>query len=143
MSWFTDDNLRIKARVYENEAEGTMGHSLAMAAHELLALREFLARLHAIYTDGNPFANRIHIIAAACRTSDLEVHTRPPPARHNDIMATLSRADQRLDRTEQGFITNNGVFVGRPAARVIAQQAGQIVRRVGGDDGALYTENLW
>ena len=44
---------------------------------------------------------------------------------------------------EQGFVDNMGVFVNRVEARDIAVAAGQIYRRCGGDDKALYSENLY
>jgi len=44
---------------------------------------------------------------------------------------------------EQGFIDQNGKFYSRKEAFVIASAAGQIIRRCGGDDGVLYSENLY
>lgn len=47
---------------------------------------------------------------------------------------------------EQGFIDQRGKFLSRTEAWVVAEAAGQIVRRVGGDDangGTLYSENLY
>lgn len=47
---------------------------------------------------------------------------------------------------EQGFIDHNGVFYTRTEAWQIAEKAGQINRRVGGDTangGTLYPENLY
>lgn len=44
---------------------------------------------------------------------------------------------------EQGFIDQFCVFVSRQEAWKIADAAGQIRRRCGGDDGFLYSENLY
>lgn len=44
---------------------------------------------------------------------------------------------------EQGFIDQFCVFVSRQEAWQIADTAGQIRRRCGGDDGFLYSENLY
>lgn len=47
---------------------------------------------------------------------------------------------------EQGFIDQFGVFMSRTEAWQVAEAAGQIIRRVGGDDadgGTLYSENLY
>lgn len=44
---------------------------------------------------------------------------------------------------EQGFIDQQGVFLTREEAWVVATAAGQIIRRVGGDEGCLYSENLY
>jgi hypothetical protein len=47
---------------------------------------------------------------------------------------------------EQGFINQRGDFLTRQEAWKVAQEAGQIILRVGGDDqdgGTLYSENLY
>lgn len=46
----------------------------------------------------------------------------------------------------QGFVDQRGVFLNRREAWVVAEAAGQIKRRVGGDTaggGRLYSENLY
>lgn len=51
-----------------------------------------------------------------------------------------------LQEIEQGFIDNQGTFLSRTEAWKVAEAAGQIIRRVGGDDangGTLYSENLY
>lgn len=48
--------------------------------------------------------------------------------------------------TAQGFVDQRGVFLTRTEAWSIALAAGQIIRRVGGNDtdgGTLYSENLY
>ncbi|MEQ0775910.1 hypothetical protein ABLT15_26750 [Paraburkholderia tropica] len=50
------------------------------------------------------------------------------------------------DPVDQGFIDNRGQFLSRIEAWAVAHAAGQIIRRVGGDDsngGTLYSENLY
>ena len=47
---------------------------------------------------------------------------------------------------EQGFVDQHGAFMDRREAWLVAQAAGQILRRVGGDTqggGTLYSENLY
>ena len=47
---------------------------------------------------------------------------------------------------EQGFIDNQGQFLSRTDAWKVAEAAGQIIMRVGGDTadgGTLYSENLY
>lgn len=47
---------------------------------------------------------------------------------------------------QQGFVDRFGVFQSRTAAWKIAKEAGQIIRRCGGDTangGTLYSENLY
>lgn len=46
----------------------------------------------------------------------------------------------------QGFVDNRGTWYSRQAAWVVAEAAGQIYRRCGGDasdGGTLYSENLY
>ena len=50
------------------------------------------------------------------------------------------------NKSQQGFMTNMGVFVNRNQAWKIAEKAGQIAERCGGDEadgGTLYSENLY
>lgn len=47
---------------------------------------------------------------------------------------------------EQGFIDQHGIFLSRQEAWKVAEAAGQIIQRVGGDEsdgGTLYSENLY
>lgn len=47
---------------------------------------------------------------------------------------------------EEGFVDNKGVFLSRTEAWKVAEAAGQIKRRVGGDTidgGTLFSENLY
>lgn len=44
---------------------------------------------------------------------------------------------------EQGFIDRMGVFKTREEALVIAKEARQIIRRCGGDENELFSENLY
>lgn len=61
-----------------------------------------------------------------------------------DTMAEIRRV--RWKDSEQGFIDQFGAFLTRTQAWPIALAAGQIIRRVGGDEangGTLYSENLY
>jgi hypothetical protein len=44
---------------------------------------------------------------------------------------------------EQGFIDQYGIFLSRAEALLVARTADQIIRRCGGDEDALYSENLY
>ena len=69
--------------------------------------------------------------------------------RHHDAIMNsairLYRRDAQIapdDHGEQGFVNQRGEFLTRKEAWVVAQAAGQIFRRVGGDEaGVLYSEN--
>lgn len=59
-------------------------------------------------------------------------------------MAVIRRI--RWTDSEQGFVDQFGAFLTRTQAWQVANAAGQIIRRVGGDDadgGTLYSENLY
>ena len=67
-------------------------------------------------------------------------------ARHFDgIMrsAIYLLSDQSHVGWEQGFIDNKGQFLTREEAWEVANAAGQIRRRCGGDNGRLFSENLY
>ena len=72
--------------------------------------------------------------------------------RHGGLMHKTLEILKRLgfvtlgvdDEFEQGFVTNQfDKFVTREEAFIIAQKAGQIRYRCGGDDGYLFSENLY
>jgi hypothetical protein len=43
----------------------------------------------------------------------------------------------------QGFVDQWGEFMTREEAHAVATERGQIIRRCGGDDGRLFSENLY
>jgi hypothetical protein len=43
----------------------------------------------------------------------------------------------------QGFVDNKGNYLTREEALVIAKEQGQIIRRCGGDERELFSENLY
>ena len=45
--------------------------------------------------------------------------------------------------SEQGFVDQHGNFLSRQEALKIAKANGQIIRRCGGDDTGLFSENLY
>jgi len=64
--------------------------------------------------------------------------------RHWD--AFMHRLNTEGDPVDQGFIDNKGAFLSRTEAWEVAEAAGQIIRRCGGDEtdgGTLYSENLY
>lgn len=69
-------------------------------------------------------------------------------ARHYDAVM-IAQIDKWADPhalSQQGFIDQRGEFLTRTEAWSVAEAAGQIIRRVGGDDangGTLYSENLY
>lgn len=72
----------------------------------------------------------------------------PRPARHGDILATMSVVmgidAMRVPPENQGFVTSTGRFVGRVEAKGIAWRAKQIVRHSAGEHcPELFSEDLW
>ena len=47
------------------------------------------------------------------------------------------------EESVQGFLDQHGKFLTREDAYEVAKNAGQIIRRCGGDDGKLFSENLY
>lgn len=44
---------------------------------------------------------------------------------------------------DQGFVDQFGTFMTREEAYLVAKENNQIIRRCGGDEGVLYSENLY
>jgi hypothetical protein len=69
--------------------------------------------------------------------------------RHFDtfVHSSLRNLDStKLDVAEQGFVDNKFNFLSRQEACKVAEEAGQIIYRCGGDTsegGTLYSENLY
>ena len=85
------------------------------------------------------------IVCAANRDSEGKIIVGP---RHWDTtmvrtvhaMGNFNFNDKKV---EQGFIDQFGVFLTREEAWIVAEAAGQIKYRVGGDNGKLFSENLY
>ena len=95
------------------------------------------------------------IVAAAMEKDGLILHA-PPPARHHSLFALLKGApDPFLWDWPQGFVTSTGRFVDRREAVRIVLASGQPLRvhepgyrglpplAERGEDGELYSEDLW
>lgn len=80
------------------------------------------------------------VVCAALRNQDGMIVCG---ARHNDAVmrAQMGSADWR--KADQGFIDQYGVFMTREEAHKVAIEAGQIIRRCGGDEKRLFSENLY
>lgn len=84
------------------------------------------------------------IVAAANRsTADglLVVGARHFDACMREQIKAMSR--KHTEFTEQGFIDQHCKFYTREEAFIVASENGQIKRRCGGDDGKLFSENLY
>ena len=78
------------------------------------------------------------IVAVALKLGD-KIYTLPPPARHSDLFKLEEK--EILARAEQGFLTNEGQFVTRKQAAVIAVRAGQV--KSPSIPSCLISEDLW
>lgn len=83
------------------------------------------------------------VVCAAIRNSSGQVICS---ARHFDRLMHAQIAEQvhgGWKFAEQGFIDQHGEFLTRAQALAIAEEAGQIIRRLGGDQQELFSENLY
>ena len=82
------------------------------------------------------------VVCAAIRNGDGEIICGP---RHFDQtmhrQINLTESDWR--GAEQGFVDQRGEWLTREEALHIALVNGQIIRRCGGDDHELFSENLY
>jgi hypothetical protein len=62
---------------------------------------------------------------------------------HQQIKALDQSLWEKVTDEVQGFVNNKGEFLTREEAWVIASAEGQIIRRCGGDDKKLFSENLY
>lgn len=63
-------------------------------------------------------------------------------ARHHNCLHSELRSHP-AGEYEQGFIDQFNLFLDRERAWFVAHRQGQIVRRCGGDERRLYSENLY
>lgn len=82
------------------------------------------------------------IVCAAIRNDVYDIICSP---RHWDSLmrVQVSLSSGKWDMAEQGFVDQHGEFLTREQAFKVATEAGQIIRRCGGDDGKLFSENLY
>ena len=93
---------------------------------------------------GLPATEQVTIMGVAMRMGKGVMLALGPPYRHHDLFRFGRKAghgDDTLDSV-QGFLTSQGVFLGREEALVVAQAAGQLVQKTHPLD-KLYSEDLW
>jgi hypothetical protein len=82
---------------------------------------------------------------AAVRCGD-KVYSVPRPGRHHDILRVIFEANDPLlpliTLRDQGFVTDQGRFVSREEACVIARAAGQILVKTN-PEYQLFSEDVW
>lgn len=64
-------------------------------------------------------------------------------ARHWDKIMWAQVPEQGWNNWDQGFIDQFGDYLSREEAWIVAVEQNQIVKRVGGDEGQLFSENLY
>ena len=84
----------------------------------------------------------VRVVCAAMRNKNGYVLCSP---RHWDRIAddTVARSEEYWEDAVQGFVDERGNFLTREEAWIVAEKAGQIIRRVGGDGTKLFSENLY
>ena len=86
------------------------------------------------------------VVCSACRCIETG-HLIIGPRHFDSIMRSqLLREKDHLKYKDQGFIDQWGIYMSRTEAWKVAEAAGQILYRCGGDEadgGTLYSENLY
>lgn len=84
------------------------------------------------------------IVCAAIVSRDV-MYSIPAPARHCDIVQhVLETTGQPIrEPQEEGFLDDTGRFLDRRAAKIVAQQAGQILDNGVPQLDELFSENVW
>ncbi len=83
------------------------------------------------------------VVCAAIRHKDGDIICSP---RHFDRRMGYQIINNKFSGwtiSEQGFVDQQGKFLTRKEALVIAKRSNQIIRRCGGDEEKLYSENLY
>lgn len=87
------------------------------------------------------------VVAAAFRSQSGLVFYVPRPGRHHDIIRAAADAGIPTPITgTQGFIDNDGVFMNRKEAMLVALEAKQPIIREDAHNypgGSLFSEDLW
>lgn len=86
------------------------------------------------------------IVGVALRTQDGVVVSLPKPARHHNVIHQMTEAGytrEQIARSDQGFVTDRGRWVRRVPAKLMAQDAGQIIRDSSGGSRELFSEDVW
>jgi hypothetical protein len=84
------------------------------------------------------------IVGVALKLPDGTVQSLPRPHRHNDLIYECKQAGMSrifVVRGEQGFVDEQGRFLGRREAGVHAVSCGQIERLAWPPE--LFSEDLW
>ena len=85
---------------------------------------------------------RRRVVCAAVRDSAGRIAIGP---RHFDrtMIDAINNLPEWSRPWEQGFIDQCGEFMTREEAHAVATGSSQIIRRCGGDEGRLFSENLY
>lgn len=110
--------------------------------------QDAMGNVESIHIEGTVLVPGVQrrVVCAANRykqTGRLVVGPRHFDATMRATMAWVGLEDFYQAAWEQGFIDQWGMFMTREEAWIVAKAAGQIMRRCGGDEGCLYSENLY
>lgn len=87
------------------------------------------------------------VVCAAIRADDgrVMVGIRHYSGDMHSQLAVRSDAEDFMHRhgDDQGFVDQRGVYMTRREAWIVAEKAGQINSRITGQEGILYSENLY
>lgn len=108
-------------------------------------LAEFASIFRGFYIDDIPqyqgyAPERRRVVCAAGRKVNGTIVCSP---RHGDFIWHSVILETDWVKLEQGFVDQKGVFMTREEAWKVAEAAGQIIYRCGGDGEKLFSENLY
>lgn len=86
--------------------------------------------------------NTRRIVAAAILQDGVVYSVSRPGRHHNVIRMMYESGNPQEEGHVQGFVTNEGIFVDRKDAYIIARDAGQILDKTFPSD-TLFSEDVW
>lgn len=98
-----------------------------------------------IYHNGNNPTPPLRVELAAIKSIvDESVWSIPKPGRHHDVIRLMVEKGYPTPiKGVQGFILNDGTFVGRNEAMEVAHNAEQLLDRCDRDYYQLFSEDVW
>lgn len=85
----------------------------------------------------------IRVVGVAVKSESGVLYALPAPNRHHNVIHMMVDSGELAPITgEQGFILSDGRFARRAAAKLYAEEAGQILEGRG-SHRELFSEDLW
>lgn len=124
--------------------DSPLGQLLLLRSHHHPSVRGYLGVQQDFAQYLQPYQTEAEMIfAVAIRHPCGFIYAAEQPARHSHVIAMMSEHGSTAPKTrDQGFVTSWGRYVGRKEALVVAQAAGQLIRKTH-PPTQLFSEDLW